>query len=260
MPTATDTMTITPASGFIGATVEVDLDALLADPSLQDRFREALWDHLVLSLPQLHPTPAQQVALGRLFGELQPSESYNVAHPEHDEITVFDSTGGYKADQWHCDASWRAEVPMGAVLCMRECPSVGGDTVFTNCEAAYEALSGGMKQLLANRRALHEIEPGSSTEHPVIVAHPVTGKPILFVNRIFTRGISNLPPDESDAILPFLIRHVTRPEFTYRHRWSEGDVVVWDNWATQHYALFDFAERRVVHRAGIAGRTLEAAV
>ncbi|MGI9604353.1 MAG: TauD/TfdA dioxygenase family protein [Acidimicrobiales bacterium] len=259
MPTATDTLSIQPASGLIGADIDVDLDALLGDPTLQDRFRQALWDHQVLSLRQVYPTPAQQVALGRLFGEIQPVESYNAGHPDEPLLTVFDSEGGYKADQWHCDASWRDEVPMGAVLCMRECPSVGGDTLFTNCQSAYEALSGGMKQLLAKRRALHEIEPGSSTEHPVVVAHPVTGTPILFVNRIFTRGISNLPPDESDAILPFLIRHVTRPEFTYRHRWSEGDVVIWDNWATQHYALFDYTERRVVHRAGISGRPLAAA-
>ena len=65
--------------------------------------------------------------------------------------------------------------------------------------------------------------------------------------------IVNLPPDESDAILPFLIRHAHRPEFTYRHRWSEGDVVIWDNRATHHYAVFDFAGRRIVHRVGIAG-------
>ena len=70
---------------------------------------------------------------------------------------------------------------------------------------------------------------------------------------MFTRTIVNLPPDESAAVLPVLVRHVQRPEYTYRHRWAEGDVVIWDNRATQHYAVFDFEGRRVVHRVGIAG-------
>ncbi len=213
----------------------------------------------MLVLPELDPTPAQHVELARIFGELQPTESYNVAHPDHPEITVFDSDGGYKADHWHSDATWRHVVPRGAVLCMRQRPSVGGDTVFANCYAAHDSLSGGMRRLLEGRRARHEIGPDSHHEHPVIVSHPVTGRPVLFVNRIFTRSIVNLPPEESEAILPFLVRQVTRPEFTYRHRWSDGDVLIWDNWAAQHYALFDFTERRLVHRVALAGQTLDPA-
>ena len=84
--------------------------------------------------------------------------------------------------------------------------------------------------------------------HPVVQTHPVTGRKSIYVNDIFTRGIVNLPPAESDAILPFLVRHVQRPDFTYRHTWEVGDVVIWDNRRTQHYALFDFDGRRVVHR------------
>ena len=69
------------------------------------------------------------------------------------------------------------------------------------------------------------------------------------MNDIFCRAIVNLPEDESAAILPFLVKHVARPEFTYRHVWAEGDVVLWDQRATQHYAVFDFgANRRSVHR------------
>ena len=67
----------------------------------------------------------------------------------------------------------------------------------------------------------------------------------------------NLPPDESDAILPFLKNHVQRPEFTYRHTWAEGDIVIWDNRSTQHYALDDFEGRRVVHRVGFFAEPFE---
>lgn len=252
-------ITVTRRSGFIGAEVTGDLDTFLGDEAAADELRHALWDNQVLVFKNLDPTPEQHLQLASLFGTPSPPQKQNVSHPDFETITVFDSDGGYKADQWHADATFNAEVPLGAVLCMRECPSVGGDTMFTNSYMAYETLSGGMKKLLDNRRARHDITAEVGTEHPVVVSHPITGKPVLFVNRIFTRGITNLPPEESSAILPFLFNHLTRPEFTYRHTWDDGDVVIWDNWSTQHYALFDFDERRVVHRVSLDGQTLEGA-
>jgi taurine dioxygenase len=257
--TSRDRLDVVRASGFIGAEVHTPLEDILGDEGLQQEVAAALAEHLVIVLPESNPTPEQHIAFGELFGEIHPCESYNQPHPDTDLITVFDSDGGYKADKWHCDATWRDEVPKGASLCMRVCPSVGGDTAFANMYAAYDSLSNGMKKLLDGRRAIHEIEPGSSTEHPLVIEHPGTGKPVLFVNHIFTRAIVNLPPDEADAILPFLLRHGSRPEFTYRHRWSEGDLVVWDNLATQHYALFDFDERRVVDRVAFTGVPVTAA-
>ncbi|MFA9564181.1 MAG: TauD/TfdA dioxygenase family protein [Acidimicrobiales bacterium] len=246
--------TIEPASGLIGATLHgFDLEHVLTDAELQAELRAALLEHLVLVLPQPDPTPEQHVALARVFGTPEPPEDYNPAHPDHPELCVFDSSGGYKADKWHADVTWKEVIPDAALLCMRVNPPAGGDTLWSNCSAAYDGLSNGMKQLLENRRAIHEISPEHQTEHPVVVTHPETGKKLLFVNEVFTRNIVNLPPDESAAILPFLLQHVHRPEYTYRHRWSEGDVVIWDNRATQHYAVFDFEGRRVVHRVGIAG-------
>ena len=256
---ANSRLELTRLSGRIGARVEVPLESILSDGQVQDALRTALHQHLVLVFAGLDPTPSQHVELARVFGDLQPVESYNVAHPDSEWVTVFDSVEGYKADQWHSDATWREEVPMGASLCLRQCPGVGGDTLFANTHAAWDGLSAGMRQLLAGRRAMHEIGPGSSTEHPVAISHPVTGRTALFVNRIFTRNITNLPKDESDAVLPFLMQHVSRPEYCYRHRWQEGDVVIWDNWATQHYAVFDYEERRVAHRVAFAGRPLDAA-
>ena len=225
---------------------------------MANELRAALWQHQVLVFRGLNPTPDEHLALARTFGATAGPDGQNVSLPDHEHIIVFDSNGGYKADKWHTDATYRPDVPMGAVLCMRQNPTVGGDTVFASTYAAYDALSGGMKKLLDKRRARHDITPEVGTEHPVVIAHPVTGRPALFVNHIFTRSITNLPAQESEAVLPFLLNHAARPEFTYRHRWNEGDVVVWDNWSTQHYALFDFNEQRVVHRVTLQGQPLEA--
>ena len=249
-------LVISRLSGRIAATVEASLDLLLSG-EVDEQLVAALYEHQVIVFPELNPSPDQHLQLAEIFGPTAPFQGQNVPHPDNDHITVFDSEGGYKADQWHTDATYLEEVPLGAALCMRKRPSVGGDTVFTNCYAAYDSLSGGMKKLIDNRRSYHEIVAGSGTEQPVVITHPVTGKPVLFVNRIFSRSITNLPPNESQVILPFLLDHVTRPDFTYRHQWNEGDVVIWDNWSTQHYALFDFDEQRIVHRVSIDGRRLE---
>ncbi len=248
------TLDLRPLSGLIGAEVhDPDLDHLLTDPDAGKALREGLLEHLVLVLRGVDPTPEQHIGLAALFGTPEPPVAMNPHHPDHPEICVFDSAGGYKADKWHTDVTFKPVIPDAAVLCMRVCPDVGGDTMWSNCDAAYQALSRGMKALIDDLKALHEVGPDDKTIHPVVATHPETGRRVLFVNQIFTRGIIGLPHDESDAILPFLIRHVARPEFTYRHRWSTGDVVVWDNRATQHYALFDFEGQRVVHRVGVAG-------
>jgi alpha-ketoglutarate-dependent taurine dioxygenase len=197
--TTATTLGLEPLSGLIGARVDVDLARLLAEPDLQDELRAAFLEHLVLVLPEADPTHEQHLALAQIFGEPEPPEDYNPAHPDHPDICVFDSAGGYTADKWHSDVTWKGVIPIGAVL---------------------------------------------RTE---------TGRKLLFVNDTFTRHIVNLPLEESRAVLPFLIRHVARPEFTYRHTWSDGDVVIWDNRATQHYALNDYEERRIVERVQIKG-------
>jgi taurine dioxygenase len=212
----------------------------------------------VVVLRGLHPTPEEHIAIASTFGDPIVPETHLPTHPDHPLVCRFDSAVGYKADKWHTDGTFRDVIPSVAVLTMRTSPATGGDTVWANCCAAYEDLSNGMKRLLDGRKALHDQGPDAKAVHPVVVAHPDTDLPILFVNDIFTRGIMNLPPEESDAILPFLIRHISRPEFTYRHSWSEGDVVVWDNRSTQHYALFDFSGQRVVERVHVSGGAMDA--
>ena len=252
-------LNLRPVSGRIGVEVlDPDLDLLVGDDAARADLHRALLDHHVVVLRGLHPTPEQHIALASAFGEPIIPEDHLPKHPDHPLVCRFDSGVGYKADKWHTDGTFRDVIPSVAVLTMRTSPAAGGDTVWANCCAAYEDLSNGMKRLLDGRKALHDQGPDAKAVHPVVVAHPDTGRPILFVNDIFARGIMNLPPEESNAILPFLVRHVSRPEFTFRHSWAEGDVVVWDNRSTQHYALFDFEGQRVVERVHVAGGPMEA--
>ena len=247
-----------PVSGRIGVEViEPDLDRLLHDPVVRNELRRAMLDHHVVVLRELDPCPEQHVRLASAIGEPISPEDHLPRRDGHPLVCRFDSGTGYKADRWHTDGTFRDVIPSAAVLVMRTSPATGGDTTWSNCCAAYEALSSGMKALLDGRRAIHDQGPDAKAVHPVVVSHPDTGLPILFVNDVFTRGIMNLPPDESSTILPFLVRHVSRPEFTYRHRWAVGDVVIWDNRSTQHYALFDFEGQRVVERVHLAGGPLE---
>ena len=255
----TTSIRLRPLSGRIGVEVlDADLGVLLEDGAARREVHRAMLDHHVVVMRGLHPTPEQHIALASAFGDPIQPEEHLPKHPDHPIICRFDSAGGYKADKWHTDGTFRDVIPSAAVLCMRTSPGTGGDTMWTNCCAAYEDLSNGMKALLERRKALHEQGPDAKAVHPVVVAHPETGHPILFVNDIFTRGIMNLPPEEGQAILSFLLRHVTRPEFTYRHSWTEGDVVAWDNRSTQHYALFDFEGQRVVERVHLTGGPMEA--
>ncbi|MED6327846.1 MAG: TauD/TfdA family dioxygenase [Actinomycetota bacterium] len=245
-------------SGRIGVeAVDPRLDRLLHDSAVRAELRRAMLDHHVVVLRELDPSPEEHVVLASALGQPMVPEDHLPKRDGHPLVCRFDSAVGYKADRWHTDGTFRETIPSAAVLVMRTGPDAGGDTTWTNCCAAYEELSGGMKSLLDGRKALHDQGPDAKTVHPVVVAHPETGHPILFVNEIFSRGIINLPPDESSAILPFLIRHASRPDFTYRHRWREGDVVIWDNRSTQHYALFDFVGQRVVERVHLAGGPME---
>ncbi|MDW3219482.1 MAG: TauD/TfdA family dioxygenase [Acidimicrobiales bacterium] len=257
---STPTLQLRRLSGHLAAEVANPLAEVLADPALQDAIRAALPEHGVLVLPAASPTPAQQIALAEVFGEARPPLGQNPRHPDNDLVCVFDSDEGYRAEKWHTDETFVDEPCTGAVLSMQILPEVGGDTLWTSTAAAYDALSNGMKELLSNRRARHEINESHFAVHPVVQTHPVTGRKLIYVNEIFTRGIVNLPPGESSVILPFLIDHVQQPQFTFRHTWAEGDVVIWDNRSTQHIALSDFQGRRVVHRVEFHGEPFADAV
>ena len=153
-------------------------------------------------------------------------------------------------------------------------PPAGGDTLFSNQQAAFEALSPSLQAYLSTLTAVHdgqdqfkgalelvgegewegrslpELEP---VEHPVVRTHPETGARILFVNPGFTSHIKELERSESDALLAFLYEHSVKHEFTVRYHWQEGTIGMWDNRATQHAVVGDFSAHRVIQRVTLRG-------
>ena len=272
-----------PVAGQIGAEVlGVDLSRPLGDGLAAD-LRRALVDHLVLFFRDQALAPEHQLAFTRLYGPVLrvPYVKHLDEHPdiiavlkEADERNI--STFG---NAWHSDFSFLERPPMGSVLYAREVPSHGGDTLFANMYAAYDALSDGMKRMLAGLGALHSgrpygrggvpadlrtsrsiaIErdnPAADREiaHPVVRLHPDSGRKALFVNAIYTLRFADMTEAESRPLLDFLYQHCIRPEFTCRFRWAAGSLAIWDNRCTLHYAVNDYdGQRRLLHRTAIAG-------
>ena len=265
----------------IGAEVSgVDLSGDL-DASTIAQIREALLEHMVLVFREQDLTPESHIAFARRFGEIK-RPPVATAHGEGGppEVNVIDQTDprGEGADAWHADNTYTATPPMGSLLRVLQLPSVGGDTAFASMVAAYEALSPTIKRLCESLTAIHDvtnsltkaIARGHSVanlaeiqkrlppvEHPVVIVHPETGRRALFVNVNSTVRIKGVSEAESDMLLRFLFEHTKEPEFQVRVRWDTRTLVFLDNRCTQHYAVADYRERRILHRVAVEGTRLE---
>jgi taurine dioxygenase len=254
-----DIVKVTP---HCGAEVRgIDLSQPL-DDAAAGALGRALSEHCVLFFRDQSLTPEQQKSLGRRFGSLHLHPAFPdilEGHPEIMVIRADENTKRIAGEDWHSDVSCDAEPPLGSILYMQEVPPVGGDTLFASMYAAYEALSAPMRQFLTGLTALHDGEatyrgryegmknadkPYPATEHPVVRTHPLSGRPALFVNRIFTKRIVQLAERESDALLAMLFQHIEIPEFQCRFQWAPGSVAFWDNRCTQHHALWDYYPHR----------------
>ena len=262
---------VEPVTPVIGAEVSgVDLGAPLA-PDAVDAIRTALMKHLVLFFRDQRLTWPEHKAFGRLFGDLHvhPAAPKDAEHPE---ILVVHADGDSKfvsGELWHSDVSCDVDPPMGSILRVEQAPPSGGDTLFASMYAAWEALSDRMQRLLEELTAVHEgrqyyigryggdnLRDGvyPSAEHPAVRTHPETGRSALYVNQGFTTGFKELKRAESDALLAFLVRHCSAPEFQCRFRWRADSVAFWDNRCTQHHAVWDYyPEVRHGYRVTIQG-------
>jgi taurine dioxygenase len=240
------------------------------DAATYDAIHAALIEHLVIFFRDQTMDHARQKAFGARFGKLHvhPAAPSVEGHPEVMIIHADANSKFVNGESWHSDVSCDEEPPMGSILHIRTLPDVGGDTLFANMYAAYEALSAPMRKMLAALTALHDGEllyRGRYTTsdagkvypkavHPVVRTHPVSGRQALFVNSFFTARINELSRAESDALLAFLFRHIETPEFSCRFRWEKNSVAFWDNRSAQHHALWDyFPATRSGTRVTIAG-------
>ncbi len=254
--------------------------AQLSDTELGD-LRAAFRTHGLLFMRDQTLSPDDHLAFAKRWGPVVINQFFpeSSAHPEIAEVRKEKHQTMNIGGGWHADHSYDPEPALGSILVARELPESGGDTLFANLCAAYEALSDGLKQTLAGLRAKHSnrhiygegglyanSDQASSLRadgrvneavHPVIIKHPDTGRLVLYVNPGHTLGFEGWSPRESRALLRFLYDHVARPEFTCRFRWREGDVAFWDNRCTWHYAVNDYpGQRRLMHRITLAGTPL----
>ncbi len=243
-------------SGSLGAEVHgIRLGEV--GPAEAKAIEALLIEHLVLFLPEQHPTVEEHVAFGRHFGELEGHP--NLRNPFSDQPEIFElaATRGGIADEWHSDITFQEQPSILSILHLVKCPEVGGDTMWSNMYKAYDDLSPPLQELCEGLTALHDAlphgKPESMTVHPVVRVHPVTGRKSLFVNEHFTRRIVELSHEESETLLRYLTRWVANPRFTVRYRWSQGTVAMWDNRCTQHFVLNDFDEERVIQRVTVMG-------
>jgi taurine dioxygenase len=254
-----ETIRVEPVTPSLGAEIH-DID-LTGPPSNRqiDELHDALATYQVLFFRDQRLDYHSAKALGRRFGDLHvhPNTPGPEGHPEILPIHADAGTKRIPGAQWHSDVSCDGQPPLGSILYLHTVPMAGGDTVFASQHAAYDALSPGLKAYLHGLTAFHDggpyyrrsnakldiAETGKiypSANHPVVRTHPVTGRKALYVNRLFTIRINELPEAEGRAILEFLFEHSTRAEFQLRFRWRPHSVAFWDNRAVQHLAIWDY--------------------
>jgi taurine dioxygenase len=280
---------VKPFNGPIGASVSsFNLSEVL---SVQDHqsLVDAWNQHSVLIFRDQTITPEQLLRFSRRFGDLEVHVLDQYLHHEHKEILVVSNiqengrnvgipdAGRY----WHTDLSYLAEPSRGSILQAIEIPEENGqslgNTIWASTAAAFDALPEARQHELSTLKAafslgnrfgklvedgnndasLQEHQKGLVPEviHPVVRTHPVTGRKSIYVNEGHTIRILGMPEDEGRELLQELWVHCTREEFSYRHKWRVGDVVMWDNVSTQHLAICDYAlpQRRLLHRTTLTG-------
>ena len=265
---------VEPLAPTLGAEVHgLDLREALSPNDLAG-VEAALLEHLVLFFRAQPLSVEQQLARARQFGEVEP-HAFGPHDPKCTEVGVLDqSTPQYDgSNRWHCDSTFMPRPPRLVMLRAEQLPALGGDTCWASMYAACEALHPALRETLETLNATHDVsgpllravEAGHSVgeletvraawpllSHPVICRHPETQRPLLYVNSNFSVRIDELEEAESDALLSLLFDWVRNPDFQLRFKWEPDSVALWDNRCTQHFAVADYRERRLMHRVAIA--------
>lgn len=276
---------VTPLEPNVGAEISgIDLSTPLNQADLS-AVRDALGEHGVIFFRDQDISSEDHLRFAKAFGDININRFFHPIEgfPEIANVQRQPDEEGATGWYWHSDHSYDRIPAMGSVFVAREIPPVGGDTLFAGMAAAYAALSPGLRSVLEGLEAwhsdqvcpevadprLHETfgdrlpglqDAGVRAKHPVVIRHPISGRKTLYINSGFTERFDGWTVEDSRALLDFLYDHATQPQFTYRHRWRDGDVAFWDNRATWHCALDDcYGHKRVLHRITIEGDALMAA-
>jgi taurine dioxygenase len=282
-------MKIVPSGQVLGATVEgLDLASHLDEKNTQSLI-QALGAHGVLRFPKQALMARQLRDFAASFGELE----VNVASGPYQEaglpevMTLSNIVENGKpigladaGQDWHTDMSYSKTIAFANVLYGIKIPRRNGqslgNTEFCSMHAAYDGLPGELKKRLEGKTVLHDFnkfwdkmrrEKGSKrpplteaqkkakppVSHPIFLTHPITGRKVLYANPGYSMRINELAQKESDATLEFLFAHQTKPEYRYASRWTEGDVLMWENFGTIHNAVADYGpdEHRLIKRCQV---------
>lgn len=270
-------ITVKPFAGTMGAEIEgVDL-ANLTDEVFAE-LKQAWLEQQVVVLRDQEITPEQQIAFAHRFGEIHhhPFMKGMDEYPDILEIVKEPTDTFTFGAAWHTDQMFNPKPAMATMLYAKESPSAGGDTMFANMYAAYDALSDGMKAALkdvktwcvggksADRGSRYSTnaamaskvrDPGdlqTESAHPLFRTHPETGRIALYIGS-HVKSLEGFTEAEAAPIIQYLKDFAIRPEFTCRVRWRPGTLTLWDNRCVQHYAVPDYKERRRMHRITICG-------
>ncbi len=277
------TIDVRPLSGSIGAEIRgVDLTRLNQESYAE--IHRAWLEHLVAVFPEQRLAPDEQIAFARRFGPVM-IDPFIKSSDDRPELMVVVKEKHERAafgESWHSDNAYLDKPPMASFLYAVEVPPYGGDTLFANQYAAYDALSPGLRATLdglvgvfgphayaaaitgnyyGDHRTMKLRQDASvaetlqsETEHPIVRTHPETGRKALYVNSSYTLRIKGWTAEESQPLLDYLYRHSVRPEFTCRVRWAPGTLTMWDNRCALHHPINDYhGQRRVMHRVTAEG-------
>lgn len=259
-------------AGNIGAEITgVDAGLSLGDEVIA-RIRQALLDHKVVFLRGQSLDYGKQVAFAQRLGPLTLGHPTIAAPPGQPFLEEIDSLKGGKVNYWHTDVTFVDRPPAFTLLHAVVIPPVGGDTLWANTVSAYQSLPPELRELADRLRVVHtnefdyarpfvrgeQVDPELvkayeefvstvyETEHPLVRVHPETGERSLVLGG-FAKTVVGFTPQASRDLIRLLQEYITRPEHTVRWHWREGDLAIWDNRATQHYAIADYGS---AHRRG----------
>jgi taurine dioxygenase len=280
------TLSVKKSGAACCAEIDLDLAQHVDDPTFR-LIEQAFHDNIVVVFRGQQLSNPQHVEFSARFGELEIHIVEKYLLPGFPQILLISNIRNEAGEHigladagftWHTDTSYRRRPSRCSLLFAKEVPHRNGeplgDTVFANAIAAYEALSDGMKRRLDGLKAIHrysarrrvedsprpKLTPQQLAEtpdvaHPIVRTHPYTGRKSLYVTAGECIGIAGIPDDEAADLIAELDAHCVRPEFLYRHKWQVGDLLMWDNAASMHLAICDYAlpERRLMHRTTVIG-------